>query len=264
MGEHPHPAGADGTDHALPARAASTTGGCVRHVDDDDVGLRWRRVEAAAPRRAGGRARGPRPSARGDGRARRDRPRRARRPGACRRPSACAGRAPHDLSAEPTISEPTGAPRPLDRHTAIVSATAPYAVNGVPVATCAFQIRAPSRCSAQPSSSRERPERLQIGQRAARCHRRSCGCSRPRSRSCGRRTAPCRARASSGWRRRSTCPCGRPGATGQAGERTVRPELGAQDVRAAPRRAPPARARPALPAPSTLAIVPVGTNSAAS
>ena len=35
----------------------------------------------------------------------------------------------------PIISEPTGAPRPLDRHTAITSATAPYSARGTPVAT---------------------------------------------------------------------------------------------------------------------------------
>ncbi len=45
----------------------------------------------------------------------------------------------------PTSSEPTGAPRPLDRQTDSTSATAPYSASGVPVATCAFQIRAPSR-----------------------------------------------------------------------------------------------------------------------
>ena len=62
-------------------------------------------------------------------------------------------RASATWSAEPIISEPIGAPSPFDRQTAIVSATAPYDASGVPVATWAFQIRAPSTCTAQPTSS---------------------------------------------------------------------------------------------------------------
>ena len=53
----------------------------------------------------------------------------------------------------PTSTEPTGAPRPLDRQTDTVSATAPYSVSGTPSATCAFQSRAPSRCTATPASA---------------------------------------------------------------------------------------------------------------
>jgi len=52
----------------------------------------------------------------------------------------------------PTTSEPTGAPSPLDRQTAITSATAPYSRSGVPVATWAFQIRAPSTWMPAPAS----------------------------------------------------------------------------------------------------------------
>ncbi len=62
-------------------------------------------------------------------------------------------RASSTWSCVPTNSEPTGAPSPLDRQTASASVSAPYASSGVPVATCAFQIRAPSMCSAQPTPS---------------------------------------------------------------------------------------------------------------
>ncbi len=54
-------------------------------------------------------------------------------------------------SADPTSSEPTGAPSPLDRQTDKTSATAPYSARGVPVATCAFQSRAPSRWTRAPA-----------------------------------------------------------------------------------------------------------------
>ena len=42
-------------------------------------------------------------------------------------------------------SDPAGAPRPLLRQTETVSAFAHHCCSGIPVATCAFQIRAPSR-----------------------------------------------------------------------------------------------------------------------
>ena len=51
----------------------------------------------------------------------------------------------------PTTSEPTGAPSPFDRHTEITSAHAPYDANGTPVATWAFQSRAPSRWTPMPT-----------------------------------------------------------------------------------------------------------------
>ena len=57
-------------------------------------------------------------------------------------------RASVTAASEPTIIEPTGAPRPLEKHTHRTSAIAPYAVSGVPLATWAFQMRAPSRCTA--------------------------------------------------------------------------------------------------------------------
>ena len=56
-------------------------------------------------------------------------------------------------SAVPTTSDPIGAPRPLLRQTARTSATSPYAVSGVPVATWAFHSRAPSRCTPTPRRS---------------------------------------------------------------------------------------------------------------
>ena len=62
-------------------------------------------------------------------------------------------RASATWSAEPSIAEPIGAPRPLEKQTAIVSATAPYDANGVPVATWAFQMRAPSTWTPHPSPS---------------------------------------------------------------------------------------------------------------
>ena len=60
-------------------------------------------------------------------------------------------RASSTASREPTISEPTGAPSPLDRQTERTDAMAPYSASGTPVATCAFQIRAPSRCTPAPT-----------------------------------------------------------------------------------------------------------------
>ena len=42
-------------------------------------------------------------------------------------------------------TEPTGAPRPLEKHTLTVSKSCPYASRGTPVATWAFHNRAPSR-----------------------------------------------------------------------------------------------------------------------
>ncbi len=51
------------------------------------------------------------------------------------------------------MSDPTGAPSPFDRQTAITSASPPYVASGTPVATCAFQIRAPSTWTRVPTSS---------------------------------------------------------------------------------------------------------------
>ena len=49
-----------------------------------------------------------------------------------------------------TTTEPTGAPSPFERQTERVSNCAPYDDRGVPVATAAFQMRAPSQCRATP------------------------------------------------------------------------------------------------------------------
>ncbi len=48
--------------------------------------------------------------------------------------------------------EPMGAPRPFEKQTETVSKSSPYADSGVPVATCAFHSRAPSRCISTPAS----------------------------------------------------------------------------------------------------------------
>src|SRR5664280_39680 len=59
-------------------------------------------------------------------------------------------RASATAAALATTTEPTGAPSPLDRHTDRVSNSSPYAESCTPLATLAFQIRAPSQCSAIP------------------------------------------------------------------------------------------------------------------
>ena len=122
--------------------------------------------------------------------------------------------------------------------------TAPYSASGMPVATWAFQIRAPSRCTPTPALVGELAQRRAGPRSGGPRRRRSCGCSRPRSPRSARRTGPCRGRTSP--RSRAGRPAARvdPGAHGQAGERAVRAELGAGDVRARPRRAPPGRPRP--------------------
>ena len=47
--------------------------------------------------------------------------------------------------------DPAGAPSPLLRHTDTVSALSHHFCSAIPVATCAFQMRAPSRCTARPA-----------------------------------------------------------------------------------------------------------------
>ena len=49
-----------------------------------------------------------------------------------------------------SISEPIGAPKPLERQTLIVSKCFPYSSSDTPDATWAFQMRAPSKCIAIP------------------------------------------------------------------------------------------------------------------
>mmetsp|Transcript_6219 Transcript_6219/g.15858 ORF Transcript_6219/g.15858 Transcript_6219/m.15858 type:complete len:280 (-) Transcript_6219:2025-2864(-) len=55
-------------------------------------------------------------------------------------------------SASPRMTLPTGAPRPLERHTLTVSAAATQRAGETPSAAAAFHIRAPSRCSLMPFS----------------------------------------------------------------------------------------------------------------
>ena len=166
VGEQPHLGGADGTDEdaLLAARRRRRRARRVRRPRRC-----WSRSAPGPcrrPRRAAARARGRRPAARRGGRARGARPRRARRPGACRRPSACDVPAPRRPGRpSPASAEPIGAPSPLEKQTAIVSATAPYDDSGVPVATWAFQMRAPSTWTAAPEPVGQRPQLLEVGQR---------------------------------------------------------------------------------------------------
>ena len=166
--------------HALVRACRSTSAGRirlgVRQVEHDHVGLDVGRVddarrgigdagreplrvlvvlgeplEVVAAGRSGPRRRAPRPDAS------------RRRAGA-----GCHGPASAIAASFMTTTDPTGAPRPLLRQTDIVSNSAPYPSSPTPVATWAFQIRAPSQCSAgrvrcgqgaQRSSSVERIDR---------------------------------------------------------------------------------------------------------
>ena len=49
-----------------------------------------------------------------------------------------------------SMTEPIGAPSPLERQTLMVSKCLPYSAHETPDATWAFQMRAPSRCIAIP------------------------------------------------------------------------------------------------------------------
>ena len=65
-------------------------------------------------------------------------------------------------SAEPTTADPTGAPRPFEKQTEAESTGAATSAGLRPLATAAFQIRAPSRCTRMPcawakSASSARP-----------------------------------------------------------------------------------------------------------
>ena len=110
------------------SRARSTKPARVeRHLGADPTSRCWsgrsrgrveRPARRAAPRRARARSRDPRRAARGDARARTGPP--AARMPACRMPPPCILRrrcARRDERCEPATSEPTGAPRPFDRHT---------------------------------------------------------------------------------------------------------------------------------------------------
>ena len=50
-------------------------------------------------------------------------------------------------SASPATAEPTGAPRPFEKHTETESTSAATSAGETPSATAAFQSRAPSMCS---------------------------------------------------------------------------------------------------------------------
>ena len=131
----------------------------------------------------------------------------------------------------PTISEPTGAPRPFDRHTDITSAQAPYDANGTPVATWAFHIRAPSRWTPMPDRGGVRAKRLEVLEREHRAAREVVGVlDRDRGGADEERT---HVRGEHRLDRGQVDLAARvaPGAHGQPGEGAVRAELGAGDVR---------------------------------
>src|SRR5579859_7358738 len=75
-------------------------------------------------------------------------------------------RARSTISFEATKAEPTGAPRPLEKQTLTVSQWAAYCFSEMPVATAAFQRRAPSMWTAKPFdlAERESSARVSIGQ----------------------------------------------------------------------------------------------------
>ena len=184
------------------------------------------------PRRSASRARDPRPTARRGGPRRAVRPRPAPRPDASRPPSACGARGPpRSARRVPTNSEPIGAPSPFERHTARASVAAAYSASGVPVATCAFQIRAPSMCTEIPTVSAQ----------TRRACRSASGRMVPPAKLCVFSIATAVVRTKNGpmsgayiscTAARSSRPRGcDPGAAGQAGQGAVRAELGAQDVR---------------------------------
>ncbi len=129
------------------------------HFEDNDVRVdRIHEVETVdgldRAGRARGRSRGPRRAGRCDDRARRSRRPRGSPPAASRRRTAFLFlRAFLIVSALPATIDPTGAPRPFEKHMLTVSAHATYSRNGTPVATTAFASRAPSRWTFNPRDS---------------------------------------------------------------------------------------------------------------
>ncbi len=217
------------------------------------------------PRPAAGRARGRRPAARRGGRARAARRRPGCRPGACRRPSACARSGPRRSRRRcRPCSEPTGAPSPLDRQTASTSAIAPYSASGTPVATWAFQIRAPSMWTRAPTPVGELAQVAQVRDRQHRAAGEVVGVL-DRDRRGGHEERP-----HVGGEQRLGSSAGRPGRAGGSrcawSARCRRRGRRARRARCArwTRRAPPGRAPTSERTASTLAIEPVGMNSAAS
>ena len=200
------------------------------------------------PRRAAGRARGRRPAARRGGRGRSS-------PAAARTPTWRIP-PPSRLRQHPGLVDRGGVPthQRADRgaealgeaHREHVARSRRTPSSGVPVATWAFQIRAPSRCTPTPRSSAHAAQRLQVVERRAPRRRRSCGCSRPRPPWCGTKNGPMSGANIASIAARSTCP---PGATQVRVVSPVNapwaPSSARSDVRARPRRAPPRRGRPA-------------------
>ena len=68
-------------------------------------------------------------------------------------------------SAEPATSEPTGAPSPFDRQHETVSNGAAHCAAGIPLASTAFQMRAPSRCRRRPRARAASADRAQLLER---------------------------------------------------------------------------------------------------
>jgi hypothetical protein len=50
------------------------------------------------------------------------------------------------------MADPTGAPSPFEKQTLMVSNCDPKSFREIPLATCAFQILAPSRCRLIPTA----------------------------------------------------------------------------------------------------------------
>ncbi len=183
--------------------------------------------------------------------------------------------AAHPLAPDPRLGDGVGASRPPASRPARRAPwtgrrparrrTAPYSASGTPVATWAFQIRAPSRWIRDADLVGPRRAAPQVRERQHRAagevvgvldrdrggaHEERAHVGREhRAAIAGRSTPPARVG---------------PGAHRQAGVGAVGAELGAGDVGARTRRAPPGRAPTSDRTASTLAIEPVGVNSAAS
>mmetsp|Transcript_9561 Transcript_9561/g.23609 ORF Transcript_9561/g.23609 Transcript_9561/m.23609 type:complete len:207 (-) Transcript_9561:640-1260(-) len=80
-------------------------------------------------------------------------------------------------SCVPTMTEPTGAPRPLDRHTDTESAAATQRPGDTPSAAAAFQMRAPSMCNLMPTSRANSPHLSTYSRGSTRPPHLLCVCS---------------------------------------------------------------------------------------
>ena len=78
----------------------------------------------------------------------------------------------------PASAAPTGAPRPLENATITVSARSANSASGTPVATLAFQRRAPSMCTRKPALRPRPPGSPRAPSIVVICRRRRCACSR--------------------------------------------------------------------------------------